>query len=73
MNERLRRIVRESHLDVYGLGTDRAKWEATLEKFLVLLGDECIDNLRENGHGEAARQLDWFISITMSRPFGGKE
>ena len=73
MNERLKRIVRESHLDVYGLGTDRARWEATLEKFLVLIGDECIDNLRVCGHSDAARQLDWFVNVNMSRPLRGNK
>jgi hypothetical protein len=42
MNERIRDFERESHLDVYGLGTDRAKWEYSLEKFVELILQECV-------------------------------
>ena len=41
MNERIRTFERESHIDVYALGKDRAKWEATLEKFAELIVREC--------------------------------
>lgn len=37
MNEQLRQFARESHLDVYGLGKDLAKWENCLEKFASLV------------------------------------
>ena len=37
MNKQLRQFARESHLDVYGLGKDLAKWEACLEKFASLV------------------------------------
>jgi hypothetical protein len=37
MNEQLRQFERESHIDVYGLGKDRVKWEAALEKFAELI------------------------------------
>ncbi len=45
MNERIREFARTSHLDVYGLGKDRAKWEDTLEKFAELIVGECIDKI----------------------------
>jgi hypothetical protein len=41
MNERIRELVRESHLDVYGLGKDRYKWESTVDKFAELIVREC--------------------------------
>ena len=43
MNERIRQFERESHIDVYGLGLDRAKWETSLEKFAELIVRECAD------------------------------
>lgn len=47
MNEQLRQFERESHIDVYGLGKDRAKWEASLEKFAELIVQECISINRQ--------------------------
>jgi len=41
MNERIRQFERESHIDVYGLGLDRVKWETSLEKFAELIVREC--------------------------------
>jgi hypothetical protein len=35
--KRIRDLVRESRLDVYGLGKDRDKWEYTVEKFAELI------------------------------------
>jgi hypothetical protein len=43
MNERIRELVRESHLDVYGLGKERYKWEYTVEKFAELIVLETIN------------------------------
>ena len=45
MNERIKELVRESHLDVYGLGKERYKWEYTVEKFAELIVRECMDVL----------------------------
>lgn len=42
MNERIRELVGESHLDVYGLGKDRYKWESTVDKFAKLIIEECM-------------------------------
>jgi hypothetical protein len=41
MNKRIRELVRESHLDLYGLGKDRDKFEHSIEKFAELIIDEC--------------------------------
>ena len=42
MNKRLREIEKESGLEIYGLGKDRAKWEAALEKYAKLIIEDCI-------------------------------
>jgi hypothetical protein len=43
MKNLIRQFEVESHIDVYGLGKDRDKWEAVLEKFAELIVRECID------------------------------
>ena len=48
MNERIRELVRESHLDVYGLGKERYKWEYTVEKFAELIVRECASKVTRN-------------------------
>ena len=47
MNELFRQFERESGIDVYGLGKDRAKWEAALEKFGEMIVEECIDTISD--------------------------
>ena len=42
MNERIKELVRESNLDMYGLGKERHRWEYTVEKFAELIVLECI-------------------------------
>ena len=37
--------LRASGLDVYGLGLDRAKWEAAVERFAEGIVGECIDKI----------------------------
>jgi hypothetical protein len=49
MNERIRELVRESNLDVYGLGKERYKWEYTVEKFAELIIKECLDQCYNRG------------------------
>ena len=41
MNEQIRKLVKESNLDVYNLGKERYKWEYTVEKFAELIVEEC--------------------------------
>ena len=43
MNERIRELVRESNLDMYGVGKERHRWEYTVEKFAELIVRECLD------------------------------
>ena len=47
MNERIRELVRESNLDMYGLGKERHRWEYTVEKFAELIVSECVDICKE--------------------------
>lgn len=42
MNSKIQEIVRDSRLDVYGLGKDYAKWEATVTEFSNQLIGECV-------------------------------
>jgi hypothetical protein len=42
MNERIKQFERESHLDVYSLGLDKAKWESRLEAYTLLIVQECV-------------------------------
>ena len=41
MHDKIREFERLSGLEIYGLGKDRAKWEATITKFAELFVDEC--------------------------------
>jgi hypothetical protein len=48
MNDRIRELVRESNLDVYGLGKERYKWEYTVEKFAELIVREMLVTCEEH-------------------------
>lgn len=43
--DRIMELVRESHLDVYALGKDHEKWEATVKKFTELILVDVTDIL----------------------------
>jgi len=45
MNEQIRSIERESGLEIYGLGLDRAKWEAAMTKFAELIVNNICDDM----------------------------
>ena len=45
MNENIKQFERQSHLDVYGLGLDRMKWEEALQRYTDLIVNECADVL----------------------------
>ena len=49
MNKQIRQFEKESGIEIYGLGTDRSKWEASLKKFTDLLLQECIQVLADRG------------------------
>jgi len=46
MNERIRQFELESHIDVYALGKDRAKWESVLQKFAELIVSDIVGAIR---------------------------
>jgi len=43
----LRQLERESGIDVYGLGLDRAKWEAAMTRFIDLALRDANEELQE--------------------------
>ena len=49
MNERIKQFVKESHLDVYGLGKDRVSWESTVERFSEMLLQDVMSICEEMG------------------------
>jgi hypothetical protein len=42
MKEIIRKFEKDSGLEIYGLGMDRVKWQAALEKFAELIVQECL-------------------------------
>ena len=48
MNEKIREIERLSGLELYGLGLDRAKWEAAVERFAELILQAASDHIMES-------------------------
>lgn len=42
MSAILRKYARESGIEIYGLGTDRAKWETALQRYTVHVVRGCI-------------------------------
>jgi len=65
MNERIRELVRESNLDVYGLGKERYRWEYTVEKFAQLIVRECMSYMKDG-------DID-FAKFMIKRNFGVEE
>ena len=63
MNARIRSIERESGLEIYGLGLDRAKWEAAMTKFTELIVRECMSNLYLNGYDDAMIQIQRHFGV----------
>jgi acyl carrier protein len=81
MNELIREFVRESHLDVYGLGKERYRWEYTVEKFTEAIALKCADIIKENkrfakDHKWSSRELADVCVFEIEKTFGvenGKE
>jgi hypothetical protein len=76
MNERIRELVRESNLDVYGLGKERYRWEYTVEKFAELIVKECltqvdkVDAMLEDGKEKVG--VAW-VGLAIAKHFGVEE
>jgi hypothetical protein len=45
MNDKIRNLLRESRLDVYGLATDYTKWDDAVKRFTDLLVDDICDDM----------------------------
>jgi hypothetical protein len=43
MNEKIRKLLRESRLDVYGLATDYTKWDNAVDRFVTLIVLKCAE------------------------------
>ena len=50
MNNLIKQFERQTNLDVYSLGLDRAKWESRLEAYTLLIVRECA-NVGLETHG----------------------
>lgn len=50
MNPRIRDFERQSKLELYSLGLDRANWESALNTFAELIVQECAELAGCNGH-----------------------
>ena len=71
MNERIRELVRESNLDMYGLGKERHRWEYTVEKFAELIVRECEKVSLKSSHRDddmgaiIARQIKQHFGVEL--------
>jgi len=43
MNQRIREFERDSGLEIFGLGAKRDRWEKAMEKFAMLVANECAE------------------------------
>ena len=66
MNDQLRKFYRLSGLDIYGLGKDREKWEAAIDRYTEFVIRECGCYLLEN------EVVDIMDVIGMEDHFKGK-
>ena len=77
MNERIRELVRESNLDMYGLGKERHRWEYTVEKFAELIVKECVEQSmsigRYNTPSGITPDLSIAIAVGLKKHFGVEE
>ena len=48
MKAMINQMARESHLDVYGLGLDKVKWEEALSRYTELVVKECAGWVNDN-------------------------
>lgn len=58
MNTRLREIVRQSRIDIHGLGQDREKWEAAVARFAEAIIQECLLSLEPD---PMAPEIDYTV------------
>jgi hypothetical protein len=68
MHDKIREFERLSGLEIYGLGKDRAKWEAVVKKYTELVVRECADVA-----DKYVREGDFDIAKIIKRNFGVEE
>jgi hypothetical protein len=66
MNNRILELARESHIDVYGLGKDRVKWEATLQAFAELLLEDIDKIITDMYHAYPLEQAVTLIDLDLN-------
>ena len=71
MNERIRELVRESNLDMYGVGKERHRWEYTVDKFAELIVRECIEQVITGPNGPAHYAVE--AALRLKKHFGVEE
>lgn len=71
MNQQIRAFEKQSGLEIYGLGLNRAQWEAKLEEFAKLIVQECVSqvamvgvvNFDDNDHDS----IGWAVERSIQR------
>ena len=58
MTPRIRELVQQSRIDVYGLGRDNATWEAAVDRFAQSLIQECLLALEPD---PMAEEIDYAV------------
>lgn len=75
MNKQIAQCVKQSGLDVYGLGAKTLPWENTVEQFAQLIAAECANICAElrfttEGPGEAAAYQRTLCEMAIKENFG---
>ena len=73
MNQRILELAKESHIDVYGLGKDRAKWEATLKAFAELILEDIDKIITDMYHTYPLEQAVALIDQNIKQNFYGTQ
>ena len=66
MKERIRDLEKQSGIDVYSLGLDRAKWESKLEKFAQLMVKECANKIEHDYKYVKGNDTKWNTAFTIA-------
>jgi len=70
MNEQIKVLVKESNLDVYGLGKDREKWEDALSNFAELIIKECLNQCYNKGMNDSLYEGQLKAASYIEQHFG---
>jgi hypothetical protein len=61
MNERINTLVKNSGLEIYGLGKDKEKWDSTVRKFAELIIKDCAGVYEAIDNGNEVEGTDNFL------------